>query len=69
MVLHHDAVTKPSSFPVSPNLSDWAAARSSTGWSEIEKELDWLPGGGLNLAHEAIDRHCLHGNAEKLLKL
>ena len=66
MVLHHDAVTKPSSFPVSPNLGDWAAARSSTGWPEIEKELDWLPGGGLNLAHEAIDRHCLHGNADKL---
>ncbi|MBI5206932.1 MAG: hypothetical protein HY934_03985 [Candidatus Firestonebacteria bacterium] len=30
-------------------------------WEDIHKELDFLPGGKLNLAYEAIDRHTLAG--------
>ena len=26
-------------------------------WAEVYEQLDWLPDGGLNIAHEAIDRH------------
>ena len=26
-------------------------------WEDAERELDWLPGGWLNMAHEAVDRH------------
>ncbi len=48
-----------------PNLADYDATRKSFKWEDVEKDLDWLPGGGLNLAHEAIDRHCLHGNGAK----
>jgi acetyl-CoA synthetase len=66
MVMDHPPISKPTSFPVAPNLADYASARQGFDWSTIEKELDWLPGGGLNLAHEAIDRHCLHGQADKL---
>jgi acetyl-CoA synthetase len=40
-----------------PNLADYAGARSQFQWDDIRKELDGLPGGGLNLAYEAVDRH------------
>ncbi len=49
-----------------PNLADYETARESFKWEEIEKDLDWLPNGGLNIAHECIDRHCEKGKAEKL---
>ena len=42
---------------VKPNLQDYDATRRAFQWEEMERELDWLPGGNLNLAYEAIDRH------------
>jgi acetyl-CoA synthetase len=34
-------------------------------WQRARESLDGLPGGrGLNLAHEAVDRHVLHGDGE-----
>ena len=30
---------------------------ASFSWTEAYEGLDWLPGGGLNIAHETIDRH------------
>ena len=65
MAMHHPIIHKPGSFPVPPNIADHEAMRRSFGWEEIERELDWLPGGGLNIAHEAIDRHCAQGRADK----
>ncbi|MDX5450008.1 MAG: AMP-binding protein, partial [Actinomycetes bacterium] len=35
-------------------------------WSEARRHLDGLPGGGLNIAHEAVDRHVLHGAGSDL---
>jgi acetyl-CoA synthetase len=35
-------------------------------WAEARASLDGLPGGGLNIAHEAIDRHVLAGRGDKL---
>ncbi|HLB27082.1 MAG TPA: AMP-binding protein, partial [Dehalococcoidia bacterium] len=43
--------------PVVPNLIDYAAARASFHWDDIRAELDGLPGGGLNIAYECVDRH------------
>ena len=44
---------------VQPNLADYAAARAAFSWDDVRRrELDGLPGGlGLNIAHEAVDRH------------
>jgi acetyl-CoA synthetase len=43
---------------VVPHLRDYAAARAGFSWEAIRAELSGLPGGrGLNLAHEAVDRH------------
>jgi acetyl-CoA synthetase len=43
---------------VVPNVVDYDAARASFSWEDARGELDGLPGGrGLNIAHEAVDRH------------
>ncbi len=42
---------------VTPNIVDVAAARRDFRWSDAASHLDGLPGGGLNIAHEAVDRH------------
>ncbi len=43
---------------VVPNLQDYEQARRSFSWDEARRELEGLPGGhGLNIAHEAVDRH------------
>jgi acetyl-CoA synthetase len=45
-------------WPVAPNLQDYAAARASFSWAAARRELAGLPcGRGLNIAHEAVDRH------------
>ena len=62
----HQTIMKPTSAKDDPNLSDYQNTRESFDWSDVEKELDWLPNGGLNLAYEAIDRHVAKGNGEKL---
>ena len=61
----HETITKPSTPRDDPNLADYDATRASFDWDEVEKEIDFLPGGGLNLAYEAIDRHVAHGNGAK----
>ena len=40
-----------------PNLRDHAAACATFSWEVARAELDGLAGGGLNIAHEAVDRH------------
>jgi acetyl-CoA synthetase len=42
---------------VAPNLVDYAAARAGFSWDAAWRELAGLPGGGLNIAHEAVERH------------
>jgi acetyl-CoA synthetase len=40
-----------------PNLADYAATRAAFSWDAVRAELAGLPGGGLNIAHEAVERH------------
>ena len=41
-----------------PNLRDYAAEYAHFSWADARSALDGLPGGGgLNIAHEAVDRH------------
>ena len=52
---------------VAPNLSDYAGARATFSWDLARRELDGLPGGyGLNIAHEAVDRHAFGARREHL---
>ncbi|MEU6776623.1 acetate--CoA ligase [Streptomyces sp. NPDC046759] len=41
-----------------PNLRDYDKECASFSWQAARRRLQWLPGGrGLNIAHEAVDRH------------
>ncbi|MDO8615373.1 MAG: AMP-binding protein, partial [Dehalococcoidia bacterium] len=57
--MNYEPIVKPPAgqMAVQPNLIDYAAARASFRWDDIRAELDGLPGGGLNIAYECIDRH------------
>jgi acetyl-CoA synthetase len=48
------------------NLHDYARAAATFAWDDARALLDGLPGGGLNIAHEAIDRHVAHGRGAKV---
>jgi acetyl-CoA synthetase len=45
--------------PRQPNLIDYAATCAGFDWAKARAMLDGLPGGGINIAHEAVDRHAL----------
>jgi acetyl-CoA synthetase len=52
---------------VSPNLGDYARACAEFTWDRARRELDGLPDGrGLNIAHEAVDRHAAGPRADHL---
>ncbi len=50
--------------PVPANLGDYEAARRGFSWADARSRLDGLPDGGRNIAHEAVDRHVLHGRGD-----
>ena len=50
-----------------PNLSDYDQFRDEFSWKEMEDELVKLPNDkGLNIAHEAVVRHAMGENANKI---
>jgi acetyl-CoA synthetase len=55
----------PTDWAVPPNLIDYDQARREFSWEQARSELDGLPSGqGLNIAHEAVDRHANSSRAE-----
>ncbi|WP_432072756.1 acetate--CoA ligase [Streptomyces wuyuanensis] len=59
--IHKDAMPR-----VPPNLADYDKACAGFTWSQARSELAGLPGGGLNMAHEAVDRHVAHGRGDRV---
>jgi acetyl-CoA synthetase len=51
---------------VPPNLVDYDKVCAGFSWDSIRRELAGLPGGGLNIAHEAVDRHAAGARAGHL---
>jgi len=49
-----------------PNLADYAAVCAGFSWQRERTRLDGLPGGGLNIAHEAVDRHAAGPRADRV---
>jgi len=47
------------------HLQDYDTERRTFSWELARSALDGLPGGGLNIAHEAIDRHVVRGDGAK----
>lgn len=55
----------PASFPMRPHLLDYEATRSGFSWEAARAGLSGLPGGGLNIAHEAVHRHAWGPHAQR----
>jgi acetyl-CoA synthetase len=53
------------SFGVVPNLVNYLDECVNFSWEQVRAELDGLPGGGLNIAYEALDRHVANGRGGK----
>jgi acetyl-CoA synthetase len=49
-----------------PNLIDYAATRAVFSWEAVRAELAGLPGGGLNIAHETVERHAQGACRDKI---
>ncbi len=47
------------------NLKDYEAEAAAFDWAAARAELSGLPGGGLNIAHEALDRHVAAGHGDR----
>ena len=60
--IRSERLEKPNDRP--SNLGDYDAARAAFSWAEARAMLDGLPGGGLNIAHEAVIRHGTGERAE-----
>ena len=57
----------PDSWAVRPNLLDYDEVYASFSWDDMRRELAGLPGGGgLNIAHEAVDRHAAGPVADRV---
>ena len=57
--MDYATIAKPDidSFAVTPNLDDYDGIRASFDYERVIDELGGLPGGGLNIAYESLDRH------------
>lgn len=58
-------IKDPSAWRVPPNMPDYEQTRAGFSWESIRAELGHLPGGGLNIASEAVDRHVALGRGSR----
>jgi acetyl-CoA synthetase len=56
----------PARAALAPNLADYDAVCRDFSWEAARAGLDGLPGGGLNIAYEALDRDVAKGKGGKL---
>lgn len=62
-----DAIHKdPAQFATPPNLDNYESGTEHFDWQSASSCIDGLPNGGLNIAYEAVDRHVLHGQGDKV---
>jgi acetyl-CoA synthetase len=59
-------ITKPRDARGAPNLADYERARREFSWEQAASLLEGLPGGALNMAHEAMTRHVRGATADRL---
>ena len=65
--MDYETIAKPAidSFAVRPNLDDYDGIRAAFDYEHVIDELSGLPGGGLNIAYESLDRHVAAGRGDK----
>ncbi|WP_338676526.1 acetate--CoA ligase [Streptomyces sp. SCSIO 30461] len=64
--MHWETIHKDTPPGVTPNLADYDQVRSDFTWSHARTALAGLPGGGLNMAYEAVDRHAGPDHGDKV---
>jgi len=65
MMLHNNIRKSDTDWAVTPNLVDYDETRASFSWKDARRCMDGLPdGAGLNIAHEAVDRHANGARAD-----
>ena len=67
--LNWPIIRKSSPWPgdIAPNVLDYDAMLSTFTWDSARAALDGLPAGaGLNIAHEAVDRHAAGAHADRV---
>jgi acetyl-CoA synthetase len=52
--------------PVAPNWDDYEGTRQRFSWDDVRRQLAGLPGGGLNIAFEAVDRQAALPGGERI---
>ena len=57
--MNYEPIRKPdiSEITVKPSLLDYKRFREEFIWEDVRRELEGLENGGLNIAHEIVDRH------------
>ncbi|MET9922987.1 acetate--CoA ligase [Streptomyces sp. NPDC006435] len=55
-----------SAMRVAPVMPDYAEARATFSWRRERSRLAGLPGGGVNIGYEAVDRHLREGHGERV---
>lgn len=60
-----DTITKTDTVRAAANMPDYAGAVAAFDWDDARARLGGLPGGGLNIAHECVDRHLDQGRGEQ----
>ncbi|MFE7761113.1 acetate--CoA ligase [Streptomyces sp. NPDC057438] len=63
--MHWETIRKDTTSVVPPRLADYDRACSDFTWAQARTELAGLPGGGLNMAHEAVDLHAASAHADR----
>jgi acetyl-CoA synthetase len=53
----YEPIPKPDRHVLEPNLADYEAARRGFSWEDTTAPLRGIPGGGWNIAYEAVDSH------------
>lgn len=61
-----ETISKPAADRESAALPDTEEARVGLSWNDARRNLAGLPGGGLNIAYEALDRHVAEGHGGRL---
>ena len=60
-------VKHPGDWRVAPNLTNYARTCADFTWERARQDLDGLPEDrGLNIAHEAVDRHSVGARATRI---
>jgi len=63
--MSEDLIAKTADDASRANMHDYAAERQAFSWEQARDLLDGLPGGKLNIAYEAVDRHVDNGSGDK----